>query len=132
MKRLSVGVWLVGVALAAAPARADVFAGVEVGAKGVKVVVLELTPADPPDLVVKYSDSTNVGLVAEVAKTGRLDPKMIAAAATAVGKYAIAVRDKYGVPADRVYVVGSSGLFSPIEDKAEMVAANRAALDEHP
>ncbi len=110
-----------------APA-ADVYGGIELGGKGVKAVVIEVTPtADGPAVKMLFSESTNVGLAAAVAD-GKLDPKAAEAAGKAVSGFAATMKEKHLVPADKLFVVGSSGLFAANAGKPEVMKANQETL----
>lgn len=110
-------------------APAAVHGGIEIGAKGVKAIVIDFTPtADGYDLNVLFSDTTNTALASGISATGKFDPKAVTATAEAVTKYATKMRDEFKIAPNRLYVVGSSGLFSAVEDKPDTVAANRDVL----
>ena len=110
-------------------ANAGLHGGIEIGSRGVKVVVLEFTPLpDGYELVVKFTETFNTTLVAGIAANGEFDGKAIDQTADVVAKYAERFRTEFQVPEANLYVVGSSGLFSPIETKPELVAANKKRL----
>ncbi len=110
-------------------ANAGLHGGIEIGSRGVKVVVLEFTPLpDGYELVVKFTETVNTTLVAGIAAKGEFDGKAIDQTADVVAKYAARFRTEFQVPEANLYVVGSSGLFSPIETQTELVAANKKRL----
>jgi hypothetical protein len=80
--------------------------------------------------VVRLNTTVNTALVADLGKTGHFDPKAVTQTAEAVAKLHQQMREEFKVPAERIYVVGSSGLFSPIRDKEDLVKENKAALAE--
>lgn len=111
-----------------APVRAELNGGIEIGSKGVKATVLDVTPhADGYELSVKYGDTTNTAISAGIAVNGKFEEAAIAEVAVAIKQY----RDKMiamKVPADRISIVGSSGLFSAIVDKPDAIEANQKVL----
>src|ERR1051326_6747089 len=123
---------LAAVLLLAVPStRADVHGGIEIGGKGVKATVLDVTSAaegyDARSLMAK---TQNTAIVKGLAATGRFDAGAVAETASAVAQFADQMQKEYKVPAERLYVVGSSGLFSPIEDKPDAIKANQEMLAE--
>jgi hypothetical protein len=119
------------VLLPAGLARAEVHGGIEIGAKGIKATVLDIaaTP-DGFEVAIKLADTTNTRLVAGIARTGSFDPRAVEETATAVARYVNRMKSEFQVDSDRIYVVGSSGLFSPIQDKQERVQQNQQVLAE--
>jgi exopolyphosphatase/pppGpp-phosphohydrolase len=115
--------------LVPAPARAELYGGIEIGAKGVKATVIDARPT-PDGLHVKVllAGTHNATLVAGVASSGKFDPATLKDAARAVRRYAEEMEKRYKVPKENIYVVGSSGIFTPIATDARAVAANRARL----
>jgi hypothetical protein len=112
----------------AAPARAELHGGIEIGAKGVKATVVDVAPAgDSYELAVKLAETANTTLSAGIAKEGKFDPKVVVETAAAVKGFRDKMKD-LGVAPERIYVVGSSGLFAPIQDKADQVVENQKAL----
>jgi exopolyphosphatase/pppGpp-phosphohydrolase len=121
--------WLLAAFVFAAPARAAVHGGIEVGAKGVKATVLDVRgDADAYDVKVLMADTENTTLTAGLAQSERFAPEALKATVAAVAKFADAMRKDHKVPDENLYVVGSSGLFSAIEGKADAVKANQEAL----
>jgi hypothetical protein len=113
-------------------------AGVEIGAKGVKFVVLEVFPSPEFGFDVEPQgdpETVNTTLVAGLEASNRFDPGALAETARAVAKLCAAARARH-VPEGHLYVVGSSGLFSALRKKAglsdaekeDLVRANREAL----
>src|SRR5262249_5207262 len=115
--------------LAPTPARAELFGGVEIGAKGIKATVIDARPG-PDGLAVKVllAGTHNSTLVAGIASKGKFDPAALKDAAAAVRAYAREMEKKYKVPKGNIYVVASSGIFTPIAKDTKAVAANRARL----
>ena len=116
-------------ALLAGRARADVHGGIEVGAKGVKATVVDVTGgADGYDVKVLMSGTQNTTLVAGLASSGRFEAGALQDTAAAVAKFAARMGKEQNVPAERLYVVGSSGLFSALAGKTDAIKANQDAL----
>jgi exopolyphosphatase/pppGpp-phosphohydrolase len=123
--------WLLAALVWVAPASAAVHGGIEIGAKGVKATAIEVSgDADAYDVKVLMAGTENTTLTAGLGKSGRFAPEAVKATAAAVAKFAETMRKEHKVPADNLYVVGSSGLFSAIEDRPEAVKANQDALAE--
>jgi hypothetical protein len=122
--------WLLtALLLVPTPARADRHGGIEIGAKGIKVTVLDATPTEAGlHVKVLLARTHNTSLVAGIASAGKFDPAALKDTAAIVRRCAEEMENKYKVPRDNIYVVASSGIFSPIEKDAKAVAANRAAL----
>lgn len=115
--------------LAAPPVRAEVYAGIEVGGKGVKATVVDVTGAgETAEIAVKSADTTNTGLAADVAKDGRFADATLAETVKAVGDYNDRFRKEFAADPARTYVVGSSGLFAAILGKSELIKENKARL----
>lgn len=99
-------------------------AGIEIGAKGVKLVVLDVAP-DPEfgyDVAPReVPDAVNTTLVAGLDVNGRFDPEAQQETVRAVSKFYQHARDQHQVPEDHIYVVGSSSLFATLKkgDPAE-------------
>jgi exopolyphosphatase/pppGpp-phosphohydrolase len=124
-------IWvLIPFLLCPTPAQAVIHGGIEIGAKGVKATVIDAIPGKKQGLSVKIllSGTANTTLSAGIAADGKFDPKALLATAAAVKKYAEEMEKKYKVPSDNIYVVASSGIFSPIEKDVKAVAARREEL----
>lgn len=111
------------------PAHAVVHSGVEIGAKGVKAIVLDATGgAEGFDAKVLLNATKNTTLVTGLAKSGRFSPDALKETAAAVTQFVTQIRKEYRVPDQHIYVVGSSGLFSAISGKDDLIRVNREAL----
>ena len=106
---------LLALCLATAPARAaegSRHGGIEIGAKGVKATVIEVTPGregyDTKQLLSKTSNTTPAAL-----KGGKFREDAIDETAEEVGKFFKQMETDFKVPAENIYVVGSSGLPNP-------------------
>jgi exopolyphosphatase/pppGpp-phosphohydrolase len=123
--------WLLTAFLIAAPVRAAVHGGIEIGAKGVKATAIDVTgDADGYDARVLMADTENTTLTAGLGESGRFAPDALKATAAAVAKFAATMKKEHKVPDENLYVVGSSGLFSAIAKDKDAIKANRDALAE--
>ncbi|HTU90631.1 MAG TPA: hypothetical protein VMF69_11200 [Gemmataceae bacterium] len=110
-------------------ARAAVHGGIEIGAKGVKATVLDVSDGtDGYEVKILLSGTQNTTLTAGLASAGRFQAGAVKETSAAVAKFAEQMRQKYKVPKTRIYVVGSSGLFSALGAKKEAIQANQALL----
>jgi len=113
----------------AVPVRAEVYAGVEVGGKGVKATVVDVSgDGATAEIAVKLADTTNTGLATDVARDGRFGATALAETVKAVGTYTDRFRKEFAAAPGRIYVVGSSGLFAAILDKPELIKENQTRL----
>jgi len=113
----------------AAPARAELHGGIEIGAKGVKATVLDVTPhADGYELSVKSGEAINTTLSAGIAKSGKFDDKAIDDTIAAIKTFRDRMIKDMHVPAERISIVGSSGLFAAVVDKPDAIATNQKLL----
>jgi hypothetical protein len=106
-------------------------AGIEIGSKGVKSVVLEVfSDAEYGYDVEPQNDAktVNTTLVAGLAANNQFDPEALKDTARAVGKLYGEARNDLKVPEDHIYIVGSSGLFSPLRKKKNLSGTQRAEL----
>jgi hypothetical protein len=121
----------VGVVLAFLPSmvRAEMFAGIEIGSKGIKFTVVDAQPAaDGNELKQVASDSATTSLVAGLAKTGSFTPEALKETSEVVQKYLTKAEKDHSVKPENIFVVGSSGIFSPIAKEPEKVKAKREEL----
>jgi exopolyphosphatase/pppGpp-phosphohydrolase len=109
--------------------RAAVHGGIEIGAKGVKALVVEATGnGEDVRVKIKLSDTTNTALVAGIAGTGRFTQKALDDTVGAVKKYYNRFRGEFQITPQHIYVVGSSGLFAPIAAKPDLIKENQTRL----
>jgi exopolyphosphatase/pppGpp-phosphohydrolase len=111
-------------------ARAEIYGGIEVGAKGVKATVIEVLDPANIDLKVLLTATVNTTLSAGLLQSERFDPSAVHETAVAVREFSERIRREYRVSAKGIFLVGSSGLFSAIEAKPGQVSANQAALSD--
>lgn len=88
------------------------YAGIEIGAKGVKSVVLVMTPQpdDTYDVAEPFRRSINTTIFAGVKERGAFDPQSIEETATAVKELYDTVTADYKVSAGNIHLVGSSAV----------------------
>ncbi|HJT77804.1 MAG TPA: hypothetical protein VJ739_11445, partial [Gemmataceae bacterium] len=79
-----------------------------------------------PSVKVLFARTKNTALAA--GSGGRFDAAALEDTAQAVAGFAARMRQEYHVPAERLYVVGSSGLFSALAGNQNAIAANKQAL----
>ncbi len=109
--------------------RAEVHGGIEIGAKGVKITVVRATSGgDGLQMKVELATTANTTLVADLARTGAFAPEALEQTVAAVGKAYGRIRDEFKVAPERIYIVGSSGLFSAIREKPDLIDANKKRL----
>jgi exopolyphosphatase/pppGpp-phosphohydrolase len=123
--------FLAALLLAPTPARAALYGGIEIGAKGIKSTVLEVNSA-PEGLRVKIllAGTKNMTLVKGIATSGKFDAKDLQETAAIIRSTAEEMETKHKVPKENIYIVASSGIFTPIAKDAKAVAANRAELEK--
>ncbi len=120
---------ILAVFLLVATARAEVHGGIEIGAKGVKATVIEVTgTGDAQEIKVLLSGSKNTTLTEGLRAAEKFAEPALKATGQAVADFADRMQKEFKVPAERIYVVGSSGLFSALEGKAKAIQANQALL----
>ena len=83
------------------------YAAIEIGSKGVKALVLDVSPSGAKSVLETVSNTT---LAQDVAKSGVFSAGAIRDTAEEAGKFATRIREEFQVPAARVCVYGSSGL----------------------
>jgi exopolyphosphatase/pppGpp-phosphohydrolase len=129
--RLAVALASLSALLAPAAARAELYGGVEIGARSVKAVVVDLIrDGDGYTQTVKMSDTITTAVTADLGKTGRFADAALRDTVKAVADLYERIRTEHKVPADRVFIAGSSGLFSAIRDKEDLIKENKKTLTE--
>jgi exopolyphosphatase/pppGpp-phosphohydrolase len=115
--------------LPAVPARADLYGGIEIGGRGVKATVVSVN-SDTSGYAVKVvmAKTVNTTLVGRLGETGRFDPEALKETVAAVQQIQQQMLKEYQVPPGHLFVVASSGLFSPLEGKPEAIKANQDQL----
>jgi hypothetical protein len=106
--------------------------GIEIGAKGVKAVVLRLRQTAHGvvyDLAVP-PQTANTTLVAGLAENGIFARSAVEDTARAVGRFHERFRGEHKIPAGRIHICGSSGLLAPLARRAELLEANKRHLND--
>jgi serine/threonine protein kinase len=106
---------------------------IEIGSKGIKAIVIDVfenEDKDGYDFSRVWEDNANPTLVASAADGQAFDPKALAAAQDHVRNFFNIMREKYELPAERIYLMCSSGLFVPFAKNSEALKKNKDALAE--
>ncbi|MEO8517510.1 MAG: exopolyphosphatase [Flavobacterium sp.] len=86
------------------------FAGIEIGSKGIKMSVIDVTKIKKGDFTVKSYWSENVGIAKGIAIDGNLAAEDIDKAVTVVLNNYIKIKDDMKIPDENIFIVGSSGV----------------------
>lgn len=86
------------------------FAGIEIGAKGIKMTVIDVTNIKRGDFTIKSYWSENVGIAKGIAIDGNLAKEDIEKSASVVLANYKKIRDEIKVPDENIFIVGSSGV----------------------
>lgn len=109
----------------ASPARAEPQGGIEIGAKGVRAIVVEVKDGDVKVLSVENKNTT---LVADLAAKKEFAAKSLDETAEVVAKFAQKIRTEHKVADKNISVVGSSGLFAPLAGDEKLIKAAKDQL----
>ncbi len=107
--------------------------GIEIGSKGVKATVVELMtdPVYSYDLkLLAVGKPENTTLVSGLGKNEQFDDQALAATVTAVNQFLSEMKDKYDIPPEKVHIIASSGVFSPLRGKDDRVKDAQKQLTE--
>jgi exopolyphosphatase/pppGpp-phosphohydrolase len=111
-------------------ARAETHGGIEIGSTGVKATVVQaVQTADGLELRVLFADTVNTALVSSAAKTGDFNADDVKKTTDAVARFHAMFLKELKVAAERIYVVGSSGLLVPFKDDAHLTANKKTLSD---
>lgn len=90
----------------------QLFAGIEIGSKGVKMTVLKVDRRPEGDIIEQFDDgkTKNPDLVQGARDTGEFLPEAITATAQDVKTFYEKLRNELALPAENICIVGSSGL----------------------
>ncbi|WP_395048010.1 exopolyphosphatase [Flavobacterium sp.] len=88
----------------------NLFAGIEIGSKGIKMSVLDVKNIKRGDFVIKSYWSENVGIAKGIAIDGNLAKEDIDKAAAVVYSNYIKIKNEFKVSEDNIFLVGSSGV----------------------
>jgi len=102
----------------------NLYGGIEIGAKGVKAIALQVSPLEDGYYEVESRmpiKDKNTTIMAGVKETGRFAAEAIKETAQAVNEFFKEIRDTFKVPVEHIYIAGSSGLQA--NNKDELAAA---------
>jgi exopolyphosphatase/pppGpp-phosphohydrolase len=88
----------------------NIFAGIEVGSKGIKMSVIDVDNIKRGDFSVKQFWTENVGIARGIAIDGNLALEDIAAAAAVIKENYNKIKTEHGVIESNIFIVGSSGV----------------------
>ena len=86
------------------------FAGIEIGSKGVKISVLEVLNIKKGDFIIKSYWSENAGIARGISIDGKLAQEDIDKASAIVFSNLIKIKTEFKVPEENIFIVGSSGV----------------------
>ena len=86
------------------------FAGIEIGSKGVKITVLEVNNIKKGDFNIKSYWTENAGISRGISIDGKLAPEDIDKASTIVLSNLIRIKREFNVVEENIFIVGSSGV----------------------
>jgi serine/threonine protein kinase len=107
---------------------------IEIGSKGIKAMVIDVfenEDKDGYDFTDLWHDDANPTLVASAADGQNFSPKALDAAEDHVRHFFKIMQERYDLPAERVYVMCSSGLFVPFAKNELAIKRNQDALAAH-
>lgn len=114
------------------PSRPEqLYGGIEIGSKGVKVVVVRAraTKTEGPAMeLLAPAQTANTSLVVGLKENGILDPNALRDTIRVVGTFHDRLRNDHQLSPERIYIIASSGLFSPLQDKPELLETNKRHL----
>jgi hypothetical protein len=119
-----------GPAPAPAAQEAERYGGIEIGSNGIKVTVIDKFK-DPElgfDFNVLFEQEANTQIVTGMANTGRFDVEALKDSVAAVKRFYELLRNEHKVPAERIFLVGSSGLFGVLKDKPDLIRTAQREL----
>ena len=91
-------------------AQKSLYAGIEIGSKGIKISVIDVNNIKKGDYDILAYWTENVGIAKGIAIDGNLAEEDINKAAVVVFENLVKIRNKYSVDDENIYIVGSSGV----------------------
>lgn len=88
----------------------NLFAGIEIGGKGIKMSVLDVYNLKKASYTVKSYWSENVGIARGISIDGNLSKEDMDKAATVVLSNLTKIKTEFSVPDSNIFIVGSSGV----------------------
>ena len=107
--------------------RAQVHAGIEIGAKGIRGIAVDIATKNG-DPKILFLENKNTTLVANLAATKQFSADALSETATIVGGLAKKFRADFKVPEACLHIVGSSGLFAALEGNEKLIKTNKEQL----
>lgn len=108
---------------------AGIFAGIEIGSKGIKMSVIEVTNIKKGYFNIKSYWSENVGIAKGIAIDGNLAQEDIEKASTVVLSNYVKIKDEFQVPDDNIFIVGSSGV-AMAKNTQDLITKIKAATNK--
>jgi hypothetical protein len=134
------GFVVVKLALGRSAPPGELYAGIEVGSKGVNYAVFEVFPHATlgHDYRVVLSQSGRTDIIKGMERSGKFDPARLKMTAEAIRKCCEKLTDEDKIPANRIFIVGSGGLTVPIrsrknlgeEERTKLITQNQATLTQ--
>jgi len=112
-----------------ANAKAQLYAGIEVGSKGIKISILDVDNIKRGDYVVSSFWTENVGIARGIAIDGNLAKEDLDKAIETVATSYEKIIKEYKVKENNIFVVGSSGV-AMAENKQELVDGVKKAINK--
>jgi hypothetical protein len=109
------------------------YGGIEIGSKGIKAVVVRARASGAAGVPFELAApplTANPTLVAGLKEKQMFAPDALRDVGQIVANFCERFRTRYQVPAERTYVIASSGLFEPIRNRSDLLAVNRQHLSE--
>jgi exopolyphosphatase/pppGpp-phosphohydrolase len=88
----------------------NLFAGIEIGSKGIKMSVIEINNIKKSDFKVISFWTVNVGISKGISIDGNLAKEDIDKALQVINSNYIKIRDEFKVDSENIFIVGSSGV----------------------
>ena len=110
-------------------AQNNLFAGIEIGSKGIKMSVIEINNIRKGDFTVKSYWTENIGISKGIAIDGKLAKEDIDKAGIVVAKNYNKIKDEFQVAVENIYLVGSSGV-AMASNTTELIEVIKKAVNK--
>lgn len=107
----------------------NLFAGIEIGSKGIKMSVLEVLNVKKGDFIIKSYWSENVGIAKGISIDGNLANADMDKAASVVAVNYFKIKTEFKVLEENIFIVGSSGV-AMAKNTAELTAKIKTAINK--
>ncbi|MES2812831.1 MAG: exopolyphosphatase [Bacteroidota bacterium] len=91
-------------------AQENIFAGIEIGSKGIKMTILDVYNLKKGNYTIKSYWSENIGIAKGISIDGNLAAEDIEKAAVVVSANYLKIKNEINVPDSNIFIVGSSGV----------------------